>query len=201
MNLELLIATKNVGKIKEFRQILADLPVNLRSADEFEQIIEPEETGETFADNAILKAIYYAEKTGFVALADDSGLAVDALDGAPGVFSARYAGAEATNQEKIAKLLNELSETPDEARLARFICSMAVADERGKILHLAEGICEGKIARQAKGTHGFGYDPIFVPQGFSESFGELSDEIKSKISHRARAIHKIIAFLRDFITA
>lgn len=198
MKVELLIASKNPGKIKEFRQLLSDFQIILHSANEFEEIPEPEETGETFADNAILKARYYAEKTGLISLADDSGLAVDALNGAPGVFSARYAGADATNDERIAKLLNELGEIPIENRSARFICSMAISEKDGKILHLAEGICEGKIAFQPAGTNGFGYDPIFIPNEFSQSFGELSDEIKHKISHRGQAIAKIIKFLHDF---
>lgn len=198
MNLELLVASKNIGKIKEFKQLLADLPIILHSANEFESIPEPEETGETFADNAILKAQYYASKTGFIALADDSGLAVDALNGAPGIFSARYAGVDATNAERIDKLLNELGETPIEKRSARFVCAMAIATPTGKILNLVEGICEGTISFQSVGTNGFGYDPIFIPNGFSESFGQLSDEIKHKISHRGRAIEKIIEFLHDF---
>ena len=198
MKLELLIASKNVGKIKEFKQLLADLPIILHSANEFEEIPEPEETGKTFADNAILKAQYYAEKTGLIALADDSGLAVDALNGAPGVFSARYAGVDATNAERIGKLLSEVSNTPIEKRSARFVCAIAIITQTGKILNLVEATCEGKIAFQPSGTNGFGYDPIFVPDGFSQSFGELSDEIKHKISHRGRAIKKIIAFLHDF---
>lgn len=198
MNLEILIASKNVGKIKEFKQLLVDLPIILHSANEFEEIPEPEETGETFADNAILKAQYYAAKTGLIALADDSGLVVDALNGAPGIFSARYAGVDATNAERIDKLLKELGETPVEKRLARFVCAMAIATKTGEILNLAEGVCEGKISFEPVGTNGFGYDPIFVPNGFSESFGELSDEIKHKISHRGRAIEKIIEFLHDF---
>lgn len=198
MNLEILVASKNIGKIKEFKQLLADLPIILHSTNEFETIPEPEETGETFADNAILKAQYYAEKTGFIALADDSGLVVDALNGAPGIFSARYAGVDATNAERIDKLLKELGETPVEKRLARFVCAMAIATKTGEILNFAEGVCEGKISFEPVGTNGFGYDPIFVPNGFSESFGELSDEIKHKISHRGRAIEKIIEFLHDF---
>ncbi len=201
MDLELLIATKNIGKIKELQQLLADLPIVLRSASEFINIREPEETGVTFTDNAILKARYYAEKTGLLALADDSGLEVWALNGAPGVFSARYAGADATNEEKLARLLKELSEKQDEARLARFVCAMAIADQKGEIINLAEGLCEGKIAWQPTGTNGFGYDSIFIPEGFSESFGELSSEIKQKISHRAQATNKIIEFLRNFMMA
>lgn len=198
MNLQLLIASKNIGKIREFKQLLADLPINLHSASEFESIPEPEETGETFAANAILKARYYAEKTGLISLADDSGLAVDALNGAPGVFSARYAGADATNAERIDKLLNELKKTTVEKRSARFICAIAISTQTGKIINLTEAACEGKIAFQPNGINGFGYDPIFVPDGFSQSFGELSDEIKHKISHRGQAIEKIIEFLRDF---
>lgn len=200
MNLELLIATKNKGKIRELEKLLADLPISLRSLSEFEEIIEPEETGLTFADNAILKAQYYAEKTKLWALADDSGLEVEALNNAPGVFSARYAGANATNEEKIAKLLNELKQTKDKERLAKFVCVMAISDKNGKIKHLAEGICQGKISVNSSGINGFGYDPIFIPEGFSQTFGELSNEIKQKISHRGRAMEKIIKFLGNFIT-
>lgn len=198
MNLELLIASKNTGKIKEFKQLLADLPITLHSANDFESVPEPEETCETFADNAVLKARYYAEKTGLISLADDSGLAVDALNGAPGIFSARYAGLDATNAERIDKLLNELKKTPPEKRSARFICAMAVSTQTGEILNLVEGVCEGRISFSSIGTNGFGYDPIFIPDGYSQSFGEISDEIKHKISHRGRAIEKIIQFLHDF---
>ena len=200
-NFELFIATKNIGKIREIEDLLAGLPVTLRNAAEFTDIIEPEETGETFADNAILKAVYYAQKTGILALADDSGLEVAALQGKPGVFSARYGGADATNEEKIAKLLNELQQTDDKSRLARFVCSMAVADCKGEVKFLTEGICQGEIAYFPKGNNGFGYDPIFIPEGFSETFGELSGEIKRQISHRSRAIEKIIRYLHDLISA
>lgn len=197
-NFELFIATKNVGKIREIEELLVDLPINLRNMAEFSDIIEPEETGETFADNAILKAKYYAQKTGLLSLADDSGLEVEALNGQPGVFSARYGGVDATNEEKIAKLLNELNKTNNKNRSARFVCSMAIADNKGKVAFLTEGICEGEIALTAQGNNGFGYDPIFVPKGFSETFGELSGEIKQEISHRSKAIEKIIEYLRSF---
>jgi XTP/dITP diphosphohydrolase len=198
-NFELFIATKNAGKIREIENLLAGLPIILRNAAEFESIIEPEETGKSFAENAILKAKYYAERTGYWSLADDSGLEVEALGWQPGVFSARYAGADATNEEKIARLLNELEQTNYKSRFARFVCSMAIADKQGVVQFVAEGICQGKIALSAKGNGGFGYDPIFVPESFSETFGELSGEIKQKISHRSRAIEKIINYLRDFI--
>ena len=197
---ELFIATKNAGKIREIEELLADLPITLRNAGEFKEIIEPEETGETFTDNAILKAKYYAEKTGLWSLADDSGLEVEALDGNPGVFSARYGGAGATNEKKIATLLNELKQTNDENRFAKFVCSMVIADNRGEVQFLTEGICQGKIALSPKGNNGFGYDPIFIPKDFTETFGELSSEIKQKISHRSRAIEKIIKYLYSFTT-
>jgi len=198
--MDLLIATRNDGKIKELEKLLADLPITLRNLNEFNNIIEADENGRDFAENAILKAKSYAVQTGLWALADDSGLKVEALGGAPGVISARYAGERATDQENIEKLLSALNKTGDEARQAKFICVMAIANEKGEIKYLAEGACSGKIAANASGANGFGYDPIFIPEGFlSSSFGELSAKTKWKISHRARAAEKIIAFLRDFI--
>ena len=120
-----------------------------------------------------------------------------ALGGAPGIFSARYAGENATDEERTVKLLDELTETGDQQRRARFVCAMAIADETGEIKFLAEGICDGKIALKPSGTNGFGYDPIFVPVGYEQTFGELSSAIKGKISHRAQAIVKIMRFLRS----
>jgi XTP/dITP diphosphohydrolase len=197
--LELLAATSNIGKIKEFKELFAGFPIRLRSLKEFGNIIEPEETGADFAENAILKARYYALKTNIWAVADDSGLEVAALDGIPGVFSARYGGENTSFKEKIDKLLDELNKTQDSRRLARFVCAMAISDEKGEIKNLSEGICDGKIALSPSGINGFGYDPIFIPAGFEETFGTLSSEIKHKISHRALASEKIIRFLRNFI--
>lgn len=197
--MEIVIGTKNTGKIKELADILADSPVTLRSLNDFANVSEPEETGADFIENAVLKAREYARQTGLWALADDSGLEVEALGNAPGVFSARYAGKNATNEERIAKLLGELNKTHDERRLARFVCAMAIADDCGEIRFVAEGVCGGRITNAPRGTNGFGYDPIFVPDGFSETFGELSDDVKREISHRARASAKIIAYLRHFI--
>ena len=182
----LLIGTKNKGKIKELKNFLADLPFEVKSLDSFENMIEPEETGATFAENAALKARYYALKTGLLTLADDSGLAVKTLDGAPGIFSARYAGENSTDADKVVKLLNELKKKVD--RRAKFVCSMAISDKNGGIIFASDGICEGKIALNVSGTNGFGYDPVFIPEGFEKTFGELSDEIKREISHRKRAI-------------
>jgi XTP/dITP diphosphohydrolase len=193
---QILVATGNAGKIREMEEFLAGLPLILRGLKEFPNVLEVEETGATFEENAILKAKGYAAQTGLRTLADDSGLEVDALDGAPGVFSARYAGEFAGDEEKIAKLLDETGKT--ENRSARFVCAMAIAEETGEIKFLATGSCEGKIALNPRGTKGFGYDPIFIPDGFDLTFGELSGEVKQKISHRARAMEKIIQYLHDF---
>ena len=198
--MKLVVGTNNAGKIKELNELLVDLPVEISGLSEFESIFDVEETGTTFEENAILKANSYALQTNFWALSDDSGLEVEALDGAPGVYSARYAGENAGNDEKINKLLSELAKTGDLARRARFVCVMALADDSGEIKFLAEGVCEGRIADEPRGGNGFGYDPVFIPEGFEETFGELSSTVKREISHRARAIKKIIRYLRDFTT-
>jgi len=198
-NAQLLVATGNAGKVRELKEFLADLPVVLRDLSEFPNVSEVEETGATFAENAILKAEGYAVQTGFWTLADDSGLEVEALGGAPGVFSARYAGENAGDEEKIAKLLGELNHTGNMS--ARFVCAMAIADETGEIKFLSEGVCDGKITVNPSGTNGFGYDPVFIPDGFDETFGELSGDVKQKISHRGRAMEKIIQYLRRFYGA
>ena len=199
--MELLIATKNSGKIKELHRLLADLPLVLRSLNDFPNVLEPEEIGRTFEENAALKAKYYALQTGLRALADDSGLEVDSLNGAPGVFSARYAGENAADSEKIQKLLTEITETKSDNRSAGFVCSMVISSPQGEVEFSAEGICRGKIALRTLGKNGFGYDPVFIPEGFSETFGELSEGVKQEISHRGRAANKIIAYLRAFIVS
>ncbi len=192
----LVIGTKNVGKIKELKEFLIDLPLKIKGLDKFKAIDEPEEIGATFAENAALKARYYAHETQMFALADDSGLEVEALGGAPGIFSARYAGENSSDADKIAKLLKELKKKDN--RQAKFVCSMAISDKNGKIIFASNGICKGKIALNVSGANGFGYDPVFIPDGFNETFGELPNRIKREISHRRRAIEKIIKFLGDF---
>lgn len=196
---QLLIATNNAGKIRELSKLLAYLPIRLRSLKDFENIGDVAETGKTFTENAVLKAREYALQTKMWAVADDSGLEVEALGGAPGVYSARYAGEGASNEERIEKLLQEIEKTKDKNLFAQFVCVMAIADENGEIKFVAQGICQGKISLNACGNNGFGYDPVFIPAGFSRTFGELSDEIKQQISHRARASSKIIRYLRDFM--
>ncbi len=196
-DINLLIATRNAGKLREFELLLAELSVELKSLEAYPELPDVEETGATFAANAELKASEYARQTNVWTLADDSGLEVDALGGAPGVFSARYAGRGATNREKIAKLLEELEKTSDLARKARFICVIAFANPNGEVVRVEKGVCEGKIAFSPCGINGFGYDPIFIPEGFEQTFGELSGEIKQQISHRARASSQIKRFLHD----
>lgn len=199
--MEILIATQNAGKITELENLLKDLPIILRNLKELKNIVEPAETGADFVENAILKAKYYAAQTGLPAIADDSGLEVAALNGAPGIFSARYAGADADDAARNKKLLAELEKTAVLNRTARFVCAVAFAGETGETIYTAQGICNGKIARAPSGGNGFGYDSIFIPDGFLETFGELSSVEKQKISHRGRAMRKLIAFLRDYYTA
>lgn len=195
--LTLLVATKNEGKIKELIQLLNDLPIKLKSLDDFENILDVAETGKTFAENAKLKAESYAVQTNCWTLADDSGLEVEALNNEPGVFSARYAGENSLDEENTDKLLNELEKTGSKNRRAAFICVIAVSDDKGKTQYLAKGVCYGTIAEKPKGTNGFGYDPVFIPDDFDKTFGELSRNLKQKISHRAKALRKIIDYFNE----
>ncbi|HEU4432711.1 MAG TPA: RdgB/HAM1 family non-canonical purine NTP pyrophosphatase [Pyrinomonadaceae bacterium] len=197
----LLLGTRNPGKIHEIKLILGDVALGLCSLNDFPDVAVAIEDAATYAENAILKARFYARATGLPVLADDSGLEVDALGGAPGVLSARYAGADATDSDRRTLLLSELAKVSelakdgDENRRARFVCAIAIASVDGQVLNLSEGICEGTITFAPRGTSGFGYDPLFVPDGYDQTFAELSDEIKNQISHRARALIKLREFL------
>jgi XTP/dITP diphosphohydrolase len=192
---ELLVATNNAGKVRELARLLALMPLRLRLLSEFDDIPEAVESGTTFAENAVLKATHYSARSGLFTLSDDSGLAVDALGGRPGVYSARYVGPHATYAERMSRLLEELSAAGDAERSARFVCVIAVADPSTGEVETFEGVCEGRIARAPRGTGGFGYDPLFVPEGHTQTFGELPDEIKQHISHRARALAKAARFI------
>ncbi len=194
--LKLLVATKNPAKSEEVQFLLRDLQLELHSLLEFPTVEAVEESESSYAENAIRKASTYARETGMWALADDSGLEVDALGGAPGVRSARYAGFGATDSERIDLLLSALSNTEDDNRGGRFRSVVAIADAMGKVLNVAEGVCEGSISRVPRGKNGFGYDPIFVPQGYDLTFAELSQSKKHQISHRARAMNSMCDFLR-----
>ncbi|HEX7316505.1 MAG TPA: RdgB/HAM1 family non-canonical purine NTP pyrophosphatase [Pyrinomonadaceae bacterium] len=197
---ELLVATNNKGKVGELSQLLSDFPLRLRLLGEFPDIVEAEETGETFAENATIKALHYSARSRLLSLSDDSGLAVDALGGAPGVYSARYAGRDATYAERMSKLIGELDATGDADRRARFVCVIAVADPLTDTLHIFEGTCEGRIAHAPRGTGGFGYDPLFIPDGHDRTFGELPAELKHTLSHRARALQQAARHLRERYT-
>jgi XTP/dITP diphosphohydrolase len=185
---QLLLATRNAHKTREFAEILGD-EFEISDLSSVANVPEIKETGQTFEENAVLKALAVSQGRHLLVLADDSGLEVDALDGAPGIYSARYAGEEASDQANIDKLLLELRQrnVPAEKRTARFRCVIALTRD-GKLLATFEGIAEGVIVDLPRGRNGFGYDPIFMPAGFNRTFAELSAEIKNQISHRAKAI-------------
>jgi len=189
---QLLIATTNPGKVREIRGILAGVPIELRTLDAFPDVPEPEETGATFAENARLKALYYAEKTGLPAVADDSGIEIDALDKAPGVHSARWHGTDyPTKFRKIQELFRERGVS---GSTARFVCSVAVADGE-TILFEARGTVEGEIASEPRGTNGFGYDPIFFYPPFGCTLAELDRDRKAEVSHRGKAFRALREYL------
>ena len=185
---KLLIATNNPGKVREYEELLADLPVEITFPAQEGVGLEVEETGLTFEENARIKALAFAQATGLLTLADDSGLEVDALGGAPGVHSARYAGPGASDIDRYQKLLTELEEVPTGGRSARFRCVVAIVQPDGTV-YTADGACEGEIGFEPRGEHGFGYDPVFVVEGYAgQTMAELDPEIKNRISHRARAV-------------
>ena len=187
----ILLATSNKGKLEEIKQILGNM-VNLKFytlADVKSENFDVEENGATFRENAFIKAKTYAEKFGFVTLADDSGLEVDHLKGAPGVRSARYAASGAKDSDLYNKILKELNGVPSEKRTARFKCAICLYDPKDSSCVFSEGICEGTIATKPSGRNGFGYDPIFIPFGYEpKTIAELESEIKNSISHRGRAL-------------
>ena len=195
----ILVATGNEGKVRELAGLLREVPVTLRSLADFPSIREVDETGSTFLENACLKAADYSVQTGLPALADDSGLEVKGLGGAPGVHSARFAGESTTYAEKMDELLSQLEKNGSTDRRARFACSMVLSDADGRIITTSEGFCEGTLAESPRGSNGFGYDPIFIPDGYELTFGQLPDSVKSSLSHRARASAGIIRYLLDFI--
>jgi XTP/dITP diphosphohydrolase len=195
---KLLIATRNAGKAREYQRLLADLPLEI-TWPELEKVeIMVEETGATMAENAALKARAYATASGLLTWADDSGLEVDALAGEPGVRSARYAGPDASDEERCRRLLCQMENIPWEKRTARFRCVVAIAEPEGT-LHFAEGVCEGIIALEPKGQGGFGYDPIFYLPDRGRTMAELSLEEKNQISHRARAALAARAILQTLV--
>jgi XTP/dITP diphosphohydrolase len=195
MVIDLLVATRNAHKTEEIQRILGP-QFNVTDLAAHPEIPHIAESGTTFQENAILKAVAVSKRMPGFVIADDSGLEVEALGGAPGIHSARYAGMNATDQEKTDRLLEELTRVGaiKNARRARFRCVLALAC-KGNVLGAFEGIIEGQIADRPHGSHGFGYDPIFMPEGFQQTFGELAPAEKNQLSHRARALERLRTFL------
>jgi XTP/dITP diphosphohydrolase len=196
--IKLLIATHNPGKTREYHKLLAGLPLELTNLTKEGLDMEVAETGESFAENARLKATAYARASDLVTLADDSGLEVDALGGEPGIRSARYAGSGANDEDRYQLLLEKMKDVPWEERTARFRCVIAVATPGGKV-RTAEGTCEGIIAFAPQGEHGFGYDPVFYLSEYGKTMAELPPEAKNRISHRARAAQGARKILEDWL--
>lgn len=193
-----IIASNNQNKVKELDRILNPLGVTAVTAkSEGISLGDVEETGTTFAENAEIKARAAFERTGLPAIADDSGLSVDALDGAPGVYSARYAGENATDADRIAKLLENMKDIPEDKRTAHFNCSICCIIDENTVIK-AEGKCFGVIGYEPKGSNGFGYDPVFLTDG-GRSFAELSSEEKDKLSHRGKALRELSQKLSEVL--
>lgn len=194
--LQLLAATTNKNKVREFQEILQDLKdkINIVTQDTIPNFPEIVEDGSSFEENAMKKAKESSAFADMVAMADDSGLVVEALDGAPGIHSARYAGENATDADRIAKLLKAMEGKKD--RRAKFVCAAAIA-YRGEEVRTFVGEVKGVIADAPSGTNGFGYDPVFIPDGFNKTFAELTDEEKNAISHRGNAMRAVADFLRE----
>lgn len=198
---EIVIASTNVHKIREFRSMLKQVPfVDILSLSEFPTYIPPEEIGTTFEENAILKATRAAKELNRWVIADDSGLVVPALNGAPGHLSARFAGKDATDLENRKKLLDEMNHLLDDDRQAFYECSIALASPSG-LKKCVKGTCEGHLLTIEKGGSGFGYDPLFVKHGYNKTFAELGDTIKNRVSHRRKALDKLLLSLESILNA
>lgn len=198
MTRKLLVATHNPGKVREYRELLAGLPLEVTYLDAEGITQDVDETGATFTENAILKATTYAQLTGLWVWADDSGLEVDALGGAPGVYSARFAGPDASDADRYRKLLDALAGVPWDRRTARFRCTVALATPEGAV-RTAGGVCEGTIAFGPAGSNGFGYDPVFYLPEHGLTMAQLPPEMKNEISHRGRAARAAARILKEML--
>lgn len=192
---KLVVASKNQGKIKEFEKMMADLPFEVVSLDEYPAIEEPEETGKTFMENACLKASYYAKATGQMCMADDSGLEVYALNGAPGVMSARYSGEHGDDKENNKLLLKNMLN--EKERGCRFFCALALANADAEIDLTSEGSCEGELLYEETGNGGFGYDPLFFSLDLNKSLAQAIPDEKNSVSHRSMALRKLVKLMGE----
>lgn len=197
---KLLVATTNIGKLREIRSLLAGIPVELVTLSDLQPIEEPEETGRTFEENARLKALHYSARAGMTTVAEDSGLEIDGLDGEPGVRSARFLRADATYPERFAEIFGRLAGPPEKDRTARFVCALAVADA-GHIIYEARGTVEGEIAREARGSSGFGYDPIFYYPPYRSTLAEVTEDAKLAVAHRGQAFRSLASWIASLPTS
>lgn len=195
---ELLVATKNKGKLREIKELLSDFDLKITSLADYPNAPEIVEDGKTFSQNALKKAATIALYTKKLTLGEDSGLEVKALGNRPGVYSARYAGEGATDRKNNLKLLRELKKFPLKKRQARYRCFAALVDGK-EIIDISSGSCEGLIGFRSQGENGFGYDPVFIIPQYNKTFGQLASAIKSKISHRAKALKKIKSILKRYL--
>lgn len=195
----LILGTRNRKKAEELKVLLNPLGIELETLDDLTDAVDVEESGDTFVENATLKAVEQAKHLGRWVLGEDSGLCVDALDGRPGVYSARYSGENATDEGNNDKLLSELKDTPLEKRTAHYVCCAVLADPQGNAVASAEGRCHGRMRFERDGEGGFGYDPLFEVVEYHKTFGRLGDAVKSALSHRSQAIRRLIPQLKAII--
>jgi len=195
---DLVIATSNQHKLKELKALLQDFPLTILSLNDFPDIPAVVEDGKSFYENARKKAVTVARHTDKITVADDSGIQVDALDGKPGVYSARFAGADATDEANNSKLLEELKDVPPDKRGACFTCVLVIAQPDGDTAFV-EGECRGSIIYESRGDYGFGYDPLFLVPEYNKTFSEITPEEKNKVSHRARALRKLLTILPGYL--
>lgn len=194
----LVVATKNKGKISEIKKVLSEMPFEVLAMSDIGINIDVEEDGKTFKENAFKKASEISKVAKSIVLADDSGIEVDYLNGAPGIYSARFGGSKATDQDRNIKLLNMMEKVPFEQRTARYVCAIAVVFPDGKSF-VVEDTCEGFVGIECKGNNGFGYDPLFYIQQYDKTMGELDIYIKNKISHRAKALAKMKEKITEYL--
>jgi len=195
---KLVVATKNNGKIAEIKKVLSNMPFAVVAMSELGINIDVNENGATFEENSLKKAVEICEVSKTIVMADDSGIEVDFLNGAPGIYSARFGGIEATDNDRNEKLLNMLKDVPFEKRTARFVCAIAVAFPDGRSF-VVRDTCEGYIGVECKGSNGFGYDPLFYMKQYEKTMAELGMDIKNKISHRAKALAKMVDKIVEYL--